>query len=52
MAPCEDDDLRDRDDELPTVVVLKSGDLTKEEAEKLGAFAGTFPYVLVTGHPF
>lgn len=36
QATAEDEE--DRDDERPTVVVLKSGDLTEEEAEKLGAF--------------
>lgn len=30
----EPDDREDREDEQPTVVVLKPGDLTKEEAEK------------------
>ncbi|ODM94213.1 hypothetical protein Ocin01_12466, partial [Orchesella cincta] len=32
------EDEQDKDDERPTVVVLKSGDLTAEEAEKLGVF--------------
>jgi len=31
-------DEQDKDDERPTVVVLKSGDLTADEAEKLGVF--------------
>lgn len=30
----EPEDREDREDEQPTVVVLKAGDLTKEEAEK------------------
>lgn len=29
-----DDDIVDKPDEQPTVVVLESGDLTSEEAEK------------------
>ncbi|CAL8086881.1 unnamed protein product [Orchesella dallaii] len=32
------EDEQDKDDERPTVVVLKSGDLTADEAEKLGVF--------------
>lgn len=41
QATAEDEE--DRDDERPTVVVLKSGDLTEEEAEKLGAFPDPDP---------
>ncbi|CAG7787082.1 unnamed protein product [Allacma fusca] len=36
LPDCDPDDLEDRDDEKPTVVVLKSGDLTQEQAEELG----------------
>lgn len=31
----EDDDYNGSDDEKPTIVVLKKGDLTKEEADKI-----------------
>ncbi|PSN52946.1 Uncharacterized protein C0J52_03641 [Blattella germanica] len=33
--PQDADDLDDRDDEKPVVVVLKPGDLTAEEVEKI-----------------
>ncbi len=33
-AKLEEDDREDRDDERPTVVVLREGDLTQEEADK------------------
>lgn len=35
MPTLDDDSGSDREDELPQVVVLKSGDLTAEEAKKL-----------------
>ena len=31
VRPPSDDEREDREDELPTVVVLKSGDVTQEE---------------------
>ena len=30
-----DEDFEEKEDDKPTIVVLKSGDLTQEEAEKL-----------------
>lgn len=35
LGPVEEDDLRDADDERPTVVVLNPGDLTEEEAARV-----------------
>lgn len=35
MPTLDDDSGSDRDDELPQVVVLQSGDLTAEEAKKI-----------------
>lgn len=35
MPTLDDDSGSDREDELPQVVVLKSGDLTAEEAKKM-----------------
>lgn len=35
MPTLDDDSGSDREDELPQVVVLKSGDLTAEEAKKI-----------------
>lgn len=35
MPTLDDDSGSDREDELPQVVVLKSGDLTAEEVEKI-----------------
>lgn len=35
MPTLDDDSGSDREDELPQVVVLKSGDLTKEEVKKI-----------------
>lgn len=35
MPALDDDSGSDREDELPQVVVLKSGDLTAEEAKKI-----------------
>ncbi len=37
MEKATSEDEADRDDELPTVVVLKSGDLTEEEAKRIDA---------------
>ena len=33
MSAATDEDLEDRDDDLPTVVVLRKGDLSAEEAQ-------------------
>lgn len=41
MPTLDDDSGSDREDELPQVVVLKSGDLTEEEVKKLKGEPGT-----------
>lgn len=41
MPTLEDDSGSDREDELPQVVVLKTGDLTAEEVEKIKGETGT-----------
>jgi hypothetical protein len=33
LSAATDEDLEDRDDDLPTVVVLKKGDLSADEAK-------------------
>ncbi|XP_049950405.1 uncharacterized protein KIAA1143 homolog isoform X2 [Schistocerca serialis cubense] len=37
LPSCTDDDLDDKDDEQPVVVVLKPGDISAEEAEQIKA---------------
>lgn len=35
ILPCDADELKDKEDDQPVVVVLKPGDLTAEEAAKI-----------------
>jgi len=38
----DSEDIKDKDDEKPTIVTLKPGDLTAEEVERLGGVKGIF----------
>lgn len=38
MPVADEDDYEDNDDELPTVVALKPGDLTEEQAKEMKLF--------------
>lgn len=55
MPTLDDDSGSDREDELPQVVVLKSGDLTAEEVKKIKgdicAEAGTEKGLLIYFYP-
>jgi len=44
MPELEAEDEKDKDDEQPTIVVLKPGDLSAEEVEELGGLKGNFIY--------